>query len=238
MFCDAGKALASRPSLATRFAALRASQGALLVAHVTQALAQHLEVIRPGVINFGMVTAQDDLVLVVAEDAALEFARYRHGFLEDRTVEISANMRTLSGGKCTILSRCFSRRSRGSRVKSALDPPLTGSLPPRSHSSSRANLARLRSPPARLVAQRRQAGKRIGKARLGARRQRQQRRARLAAVAAHGAQRRLEAGGTVGLEELVQGRDLVLRRARREKFFLAAQVVEFSHQARRDRGQW
>jgi len=28
-----------------------------------------------------MVTTQDDLVLVVAEDAALEFARYRHGFL-------------------------------------------------------------------------------------------------------------------------------------------------------------
>src|SRR5215813_5773554 len=90
MFCNAGKALASQRSLTTRFAALRASQGALLVSHVTQALAQRLEVIKPGVINFGMMTTQDDLVLVVAEDTALEFARDRHGFLEDRTAEISA----------------------------------------------------------------------------------------------------------------------------------------------------
>src|SRR5262249_40347925 len=59
MFCDARKALAPRPSLATRFAALRARQGALLVAHLTQALAQHLEVIKSGVINFRMVTTQD-----------------------------------------------------------------------------------------------------------------------------------------------------------------------------------
>src|SRR5262245_1267652 len=81
MFCDAGKALASGRSLAARFAALRASQGALLAAHVTQALAQRLEVIKPGVVNFRMVTAQDDLVLVVVEDAALEFAWDRHGSL-------------------------------------------------------------------------------------------------------------------------------------------------------------
>src|SRR5262249_20036152 len=97
MFCGARKAFASRPSLATHFAALRARQGALLVAHLTQALAQRLEVIKPGVINFRKVTTQDDLVLVVAEDAALKFARYRHGFLEDRAVEISANMRTRLG---------------------------------------------------------------------------------------------------------------------------------------------
>src|SRR5262249_30183718 len=90
MFCDAGKALASRRSLATRFAALRASQGPLLVSHVTQALAQRLEVIKPGVINFGMMTTQDDLVLVVAEDTALEFAWYRHGFPVDRTAELWA----------------------------------------------------------------------------------------------------------------------------------------------------
>src|SRR5262245_7480322 len=103
MFCDAGKAPASRRSLATRFAALRASQGALLVAHVTQALAQRLEVIKPGVINFGMVTTQDDLVLIVAEDAALEFARYRHGGLPKIAPQkFSADMRTPSGVKSTI----------------------------------------------------------------------------------------------------------------------------------------
>src|SRR5215468_3220241 len=104
MFCDARKAFASRPSLATRFAALRARQGALLVAHLTQALAQRLEVIKPGVINFRMVTTRDGFVLVVAEDAALEFARYRHGFPEDRTAEISADMRTRPG-KVYHLSR-------------------------------------------------------------------------------------------------------------------------------------
>src|SRR5262245_26373039 len=90
MFCDAGKALASRRSLATCFAALRAGQGALLVSHVAQALAQRLEVIKPGVINFGMMTTQDDLVLVVAEDTALEFARYRHEFPVDQTAEFWA----------------------------------------------------------------------------------------------------------------------------------------------------
>src|SRR5262249_23784098 len=44
-----------------------------------QTLAQRLEVIRRSVIDFGMMTAQDDLMLVIAENAALEFAGYGHG---------------------------------------------------------------------------------------------------------------------------------------------------------------
>ena len=64
------------PRAARRFSAC---QGTLLIAHIAQTLAQRLEVIEPGGIDFGMVTAQDDLMLVVAENAALEFTGYGHG---------------------------------------------------------------------------------------------------------------------------------------------------------------
>jgi hypothetical protein len=75
----ARKASASRRSLSARRKAILACQGTLLIAHIAQTLAQRLEVIEPGVIDFGMVTAQDDLMLVVAETAALEFTGYGHG---------------------------------------------------------------------------------------------------------------------------------------------------------------
>src|SRR5262245_34069522 len=74
----AGKTLSSRRPLAAGFTPFGARQCALFVAHVAQALAQCLELIKPGLINFGMMTAQDDPVLVVAEDAALELAGYGH----------------------------------------------------------------------------------------------------------------------------------------------------------------
>src|SRR5262252_1779571 len=67
-----------RPFSAHR-AALFARQGALLIAHLAQTLAQRAQVIKRSVIDFGMVTAQDDLMLVIAENAALEFAGYGHG---------------------------------------------------------------------------------------------------------------------------------------------------------------
>src|ERR1700730_9005133 len=73
------KASASRLSLSSHRTATLACQGALLIAHIAQTLAQRLEVIEPGVIDFGMVTAQDDLMLVVAQNAPLEFAGYGHG---------------------------------------------------------------------------------------------------------------------------------------------------------------
>jgi hypothetical protein len=59
----------------------RAPHGARVrpLLRISQTLAQRLEVIEPGVIDFGMVTAQDDLMLVVAENAALEFTGYGHG---------------------------------------------------------------------------------------------------------------------------------------------------------------
>src|SRR5262249_40594903 len=62
-----------------RFTSLPARQGTLLIAHLAQTLAQRPEVIKRSVIDLGMVTAQDDLMLVIAENAALEFAGYGHG---------------------------------------------------------------------------------------------------------------------------------------------------------------
>jgi hypothetical protein len=74
----AGKGSTPRRSFAARFAALRAHQGPLLVAHVAQTLTQRLKVVEPAVVNSGMMAAQDDLMLVVTEDAALELAGYGH----------------------------------------------------------------------------------------------------------------------------------------------------------------
>src|SRR5262249_49694473 len=75
----ARKACASLRPFSAHRAALFARQGALLVAHLAQTLAQRPEIIRRSVIDFGMVTAQDDLMLVIAENTALEFAGYGHG---------------------------------------------------------------------------------------------------------------------------------------------------------------
>ena len=80
MFGRAWKALTSRRPFATCFAALFARECPFLVAHVAQALAQRLKVIKLGIIDFGMVTAQDDLMLIVAENAAFEFAGYGHDY--------------------------------------------------------------------------------------------------------------------------------------------------------------
>src|SRR6516162_8800262 len=74
----ARKACASLRPFSTHRAAIFARQGSLLIAHLAQTLAQHLEVIKRGIIDFGMVTAQDDFMLVIAENAALEFAGYGH----------------------------------------------------------------------------------------------------------------------------------------------------------------
>jgi len=77
----AGKACASLRPLSAHCAAILARQRTLFVAHVAQALTQRLEIIKRGVIDLRMMTAQNQLVLVVAEDAALEFAGYGHGGL-------------------------------------------------------------------------------------------------------------------------------------------------------------
>src|SRR5262249_59919012 len=63
----ARKALSSRgplPRASRRFA--RAS--VLALSRISRRLAQRLEVIKRGFIDFGMVTAQDDLVLVIADN--------------------------------------------------------------------------------------------------------------------------------------------------------------------------
>src|SRR5215510_7791758 len=75
----AGKALASRRPFTARFTSLPARQGTLLIAHLAQTLAQRPEVVERSLVDFGMMTAQDDLMLVIAENAALEFAGYGHG---------------------------------------------------------------------------------------------------------------------------------------------------------------
>jgi hypothetical protein len=74
-----GKACASLCPLRAHRTAVLPCQSTLLAAHIAQPLAQRLEVIEPDIIDFGMVSAQDDLVLLVAENAALEFAGYGHG---------------------------------------------------------------------------------------------------------------------------------------------------------------
>jgi len=73
------KACASLLPFSAHRTAIFARQGALLIAHLAQTLAQRLEVIKRAVIDFRMVTAQNDLMLVIAENAALEFTGYGHG---------------------------------------------------------------------------------------------------------------------------------------------------------------
>src|SRR5215813_9105699 len=75
----ARKACASLRPFSAHRTAIFARQGALLIAHLAQTLAQGPEVIKRSVIDFGMVTAQGDLMLVIAENAALEFTGYGHG---------------------------------------------------------------------------------------------------------------------------------------------------------------
>ena len=74
----ARKARASLRPFSAHCTAIFARQGTRLIAHLTQALAQLPELIKGRVIDFGMVTAQDDLILVITENATLEFARYGH----------------------------------------------------------------------------------------------------------------------------------------------------------------
>jgi hypothetical protein len=80
MFGRAWKALTSWRPFAACFAAFFARQRPFLVAHIAQPLAQRFEVVKLGIIDFGMVTAQDDLMLFVAENAAFEFAGYGHDY--------------------------------------------------------------------------------------------------------------------------------------------------------------
>src|SRR6516165_8590782 len=75
----ARKACASLRPFSAHRTAIFARKGALLIAHLAQTLAQRPEVIKRSVIDFGMVTAQGDLMLVIAENAALEFTGYGHG---------------------------------------------------------------------------------------------------------------------------------------------------------------
>src|SRR6476619_1534579 len=75
----ARKACASLRSFSAHRTAIFTRQRALLIAHLAQTLAQHLEITKRSVIDFRMVSAQDDLMLVIAENAALEFTGYGHG---------------------------------------------------------------------------------------------------------------------------------------------------------------
>src|SRR4029078_7921665 len=73
------KALSSRRPFPACFALFRAREGALLATHVPQTATQPFEFIEHAVVNSGMMAAQDDLMLLMAEDAALKFAGYGHG---------------------------------------------------------------------------------------------------------------------------------------------------------------
>src|SRR5262245_41971555 len=92
-------------------------------------------------------------------------------------------------------------------------------------------------PAVRLVAQRGDRAE-LGRERCGAGGvERLQRRTRFAAVAAHGAQRRLEAADAAGLDELAQRRDAFLRRSRPGQPILAAELVHLLHQLGRHAGK-
>src|SRR5262249_45731284 len=86
----ARKASASRCHLSARGTAVLARERTFLIPHIAQTLAQRLELIEPDIIDFGMVTAQNDLMLVVAENAAFELAWYGHG----SPLEIGAQLKT------------------------------------------------------------------------------------------------------------------------------------------------
>src|SRR6516225_11650847 len=75
----ARKACASLRPFSAHRTAIFARQGAFPIAHLAQTLAQRPELNNRSVIDFGMVTAQNGLILVIAENAALEFAGYGHG---------------------------------------------------------------------------------------------------------------------------------------------------------------
>ena len=79
MLSCAGKASASRCPFSARGPTILARQRAFPIAHIAKTLAQRLKVIKSGIIDFGMVTAQDEFMFVVAENAAFEFAGYGHG---------------------------------------------------------------------------------------------------------------------------------------------------------------
>jgi hypothetical protein len=79
MFRCAGKASASWRSFPARGPANLTRERAFLIAHVTETLSQRLKVVRSGIVDFGMVTAHDEFMFIVAENAALEFAGYGHG---------------------------------------------------------------------------------------------------------------------------------------------------------------
>src|SRR5262249_14957769 len=78
MFGRARTTPASRRLFPSYVAALLAVQSSFLVANIAQPLPQRLEVIKTGIIDSGVMTAQDDLMLLVAENAAFEFAGYGH----------------------------------------------------------------------------------------------------------------------------------------------------------------
>ena len=65
----ARKACASLHPFSAHHTAIFARQGALLIAHLAQTLTERLEVIKRGVIDFRMVTAQNDLMLVIYLDS-------------------------------------------------------------------------------------------------------------------------------------------------------------------------
>src|SRR5262245_33991014 len=82
MLCRAGKPAAARLAFPARPTTRRTRQGTPPIAHIAKTLTQGLQVVEPDVIDPGMVTPQDELVLVMAENAALELARYGHGNLQ------------------------------------------------------------------------------------------------------------------------------------------------------------
>jgi hypothetical protein len=74
MFGRSGETPSARFTLSPDFASFLSGQRTLPIAHIAKALTQRLQVFERSVVDSWMMTSENDFVLVVTENAALEFA--------------------------------------------------------------------------------------------------------------------------------------------------------------------
>jgi hypothetical protein len=74
----AGETPTSRLALSADFTPLLSRQRTLPIAQIAKTLAQRLQIFESNVVNSRVVTLENDFMLVVTENTALEFARNCH----------------------------------------------------------------------------------------------------------------------------------------------------------------
>jgi hypothetical protein len=78
MFGDARETSSARFALSAGFASFLSRQSPLTIAHIAKALAQRPQVFERNLVDCRVVSSENDFVLVVTENAALEFAWNGH----------------------------------------------------------------------------------------------------------------------------------------------------------------